>query len=531
MITTFFTSLVLNSVDRLENFKEVYSFIPESIFTNDFSVVRFIICLYFFRLIIVFINANLRCVFPQTLTYLIRRKITINAFSTPLMDIEKIRTGELVGSIALDSAKTSLFIFNFIEFSYVSMIVITYLFILAGINLKILVIGILILTPLLIIIRYVYSKITEFTSEQLKVRDSMISDFTERFHNIRFIKAMGSEDSETGVMLKMFKKYRHLEIRRFLISYLGSAVPQIILFLGVAFLLTAVLYDQGSYKLFVTLYLLPMSVIGARGFNYLNKLNDLMMQMHLNRVYSKKIFQSWQDTPHSTFRHWPKNSTGIVLSDTLNTVEFRNVSFGYNDNTIISNINFTVARGKPIIIKGESGSGKTTIGHLLRLLVKPKEGEIYFNGIKASSLNLDLIKHKIAYATQDPVLLYGSIRDNLLYGNANQISTEKINSVLKKVKADRFVANMQEGLETVINEKGSNLSGGQKQRLALARLLMRDPEILILDEITSGLDNENKMQIIRMINKLSSKIICIAISHDQTFSLKNACELNIEIIP
>lgn len=190
-----------------------------------------------------------------------------------------------------------------------------------------------------------------------------------------------------------------------------------------------------------------------------------------------------------------------------------NVDFCYNEREkVLHDVSMTFKRGQKTAIVGESGSGKTTISKLLMAFYKPQKGDITVNGNSIYSSSLFALREKIAYISQRTFLFGDTIYENLRMGNS-EITDERIKEVCKACLADEFIEKLPKGYNTVISENGANLSGGQRQRLAIARALLRSPDILIMDEATSNLDNISENGIRKAVEGLPDSITVIIIAH------------------
>lgn len=203
-----------------------------------------------------------------------------------------------------------------------------------------------------------------------------------------------------------------------------------------------------------------------------------------------------------------------LAPDSLNLpIRIENLDFRYGTRRLVlENINMTINAGEKIALVGESGSGKTTLSKLLMNFYPWEKGEIFIGDYNLKDINLEALRNRIAYISQDIFLFSGTIRENLELGNEDATMADIIEAC-NLSKADEFINNMPLRYETMLEENGANLSGGQKQRLAIARALLKKPDILIMDEATSNLDSITEKAIEKTINNLSRNITTIIIAH------------------
>ncbi len=194
-------------------------------------------------------------------------------------------------------------------------------------------------------------------------------------------------------------------------------------------------------------------------------------------------------------------------------VELNNIDFRYgNRELVLKNVSMKFPKGKKIALVGESGCGKTTLAKLMMSFYEPEKGNIIVNGTDLASCSSKSIRKHVAYISQDVFLFSDSIYNNLKMGNES-ITDDEIKEVCKLCMIDEFVKHMPLGYDTPLEENGNNLSGGQKQRIAIARALLRKPDIIIMDEATSNLDTITEESIKNTIDKISDKMTCIIIAH------------------
>ncbi len=197
------------------------------------------------------------------------------------------------------------------------------------------------------------------------------------------------------------------------------------------------------------------------------------------------------------------------------SLQIKNLSFFYPSSSeikILNNLNFEVSANSTIALVGPSGAGKTTVFQLLLRFYDPQEGEIKLDGVNIKNFSLSDLRQEFALVSQDPVIFSASAYDNILYGNINS-SKKQVIEAAKAAEIFDFFHSLPEGLDTYLGEKGMKISGGQKQRIAIARAILRNPKIFLLDEATSSLDSENERLVQLALSRLSKNRTTIVIAH------------------
>jgi ABC-type transport system involved in Fe-S cluster assembly fused permease/ATPase subunit len=213
-----------------------------------------------------------------------------------------------------------------------------------------------------------------------------------------------------------------------------------------------------------------------------------------------------------------------ILVAPITSLTFDGVYFTYdNQRNVLNNVSFNVAGGKTIAIVGPTGSGKSTISKLLYRFFDATSGKILLNDNSYNSLTTETIQKAIGVVPQDPVLFNNTLRYNIAYG-ANEASENEIWSAIEDAGLKSYVNGLSEGLETIVGERGLKISGGEKQRVAIARMLLKKPQIYIFDEATSALDVETEQKVQKNIEKISLNKTTVVISH-RLATVKNADEI------
>lgn len=210
------------------------------------------------------------------------------------------------------------------------------------------------------------------------------------------------------------------------------------------------------------------------------------------------------------------------LSGFKGAVAFKGVNFNYASRAeqVLKNINFTASPGETVALVGQSGAGKSTIASLLLQFYKPVDGQILFDGKPAKNYDLRDLRHQMGVVPQEVILFGGTIRENIAYGNP-EASQEQIIEAAQQANAMEFIGRFEDGFDTVVGERGVQLSGGQRQRIAIARAILKNPKILILDEATSSLDSESEEYIQDALEKLMKGRTSVVIAH-RLSTIKNA---------
>lgn len=206
------------------------------------------------------------------------------------------------------------------------------------------------------------------------------------------------------------------------------------------------------------------------------------------------------------------NPNGKKIETFNHAIEFKNVGFMYDDAVILKNINLTVPKGKTVALVGSSGAGKSTLADLVPRFHDASSGEILLDGINIKEYSLHSVRNLISIVTQEPILFNDTIANNIALG-MNEASPAAIEQAAKVANAHNFIVQKEEGYNTNIGDRGTKLSGGERQRMTIARAVLKNPPILILDEATSSLDTESERLVQDAINNLMTNRTSIVIAH------------------
>jgi ATP-binding cassette subfamily B protein len=206
-------------------------------------------------------------------------------------------------------------------------------------------------------------------------------------------------------------------------------------------------------------------------------------------------------------------SNARPLEDVRGQIEFRHIDFGYaSGERVLHDINLTIAAGSTVAFVGQTGSGKSTLVKLLLRFYQPDSGQVLIDGQPIDAVSLQSLRRKIGLVSQDVFLFQGTIAENIAYGSPNA-SLERVREVARAAEATEFIDRLPQGYDTVVGERGQKLSGGQRQRLSIARTLLKNPPILVLDEATSAVDNDTEAAIKRSLERVSHTCTTLVIAH------------------
>ena len=193
-------------------------------------------------------------------------------------------------------------------------------------------------------------------------------------------------------------------------------------------------------------------------------------------------------------------------------IAFNAIHFSYDEEKVINGLDLTIPKGKSVALVGSSGSGKTTIANLLARFYDPQQGTITIDGVATNTVDLHELRRLFGFVTQDAILFHDTVKNNLRIASP-KATDDELAEALAIANADSFVAELPQGIETVIGDGGNKLSGGQKQRLAIARAVLKNPPVMILDEATSALDTESEKLVQDALQKMMQNRTSLIIAH------------------
>lgn len=347
----------------------------------------------------------------------------------------------------------------------------------------------------------------ESNEAALKHAESL-SILDETLNGLRVIKAFNIEsllrNRFNGVNQELFAAKNRINRRRDLASPMSE-------FLGVL-VFVGILWFGGRLIVGKTMNLDASTFVGylAMFYNLINPVKMLSTSFsNINKGYAAitrieevlKTPVTVDDNPH-----------GKQLLNFNNKIEFRNVRFAYDDAVILDNINLTIEKGKTIALVGSSGAGKSTLADLVPRFHDVTSGEVLIDGVNIKDYSLQSVRSLMSIVTQEPILFNDSIANNIALGQTDA-TIEEIIAAAKIANAHHFIMQKEDQYDSNIGDRGSKLSGGERQRLTIARAVLKNPPILILDEATSSLDTESERLVQDAINNMMQNRTSIVIAH------------------
>lgn len=379
------------------------------------------------------------------------------------------------------------------------------------INARLTLVLIIILPIVLFVISQLMKKLKIFSKQLLECYAISNSALQESLNLIRTIKTFTQEAYQDrkynrladASLYQAIKTKRMELLMEIIVIIIAVIFVSFILYVAVRFILKGEL-TTGEFTAFFIYAIMAINSLSATVSSLGNMQHSYGAAERINDIINS-------DTEYIVYRN--NDSVGSIRF--ISSIEFTNVEFFYPTRAsimIYKNLNVVISKGSKIGVIGASGSGKTSLINMLLRLYPPTSGNILIDGIDIYNLDLYAYRSLFAYVPQEVRLFSGSIKENLIYGNKHITETELVDACIKS-QCHEFIISQPSGYDTIIGDNGITLSGGQRQRIAIARAILRNAQIFILDEITSAIDTETeKIITARMLECLSDKTI-IVLSH------------------
>ena len=426
---------------------------------------------------------------------------------SPISLFDKEKPNELVSRTASDTANISV-MFSYIIPSTIGMLYFTYTTIqeLFIYNWMLGVIQ-LVYIPIYLVLTIWYGSWQYKTNKKVQEKLSMLTQFlSELLSNMHLIKAFTNEKKEEKRGKDIVEGFYRASLIRSIIDWAETPVSGIMALIQSVIVIVSGIYlisrNIITIDIWIAYYLYVDILYGV-----LNTFVYMYLDVKRSQGSTSRIAEllDGEEEEYNGLKALEKIDEDLVFED---------VSFGYGEKKVLSNISFKIPYGKTTAIVGESGGGKTTALSLIQRFYSPDSGSIKLGNTLIKDFNLKEWRNTFSYVSQDSPLLSGTIKENIMYGVKREVSEDELIKVAKSANLLEVINTLPNGFETQVGEGGCKLSGGQRQRIAIARALLRDSEILLLDEPTANLDNQAEKAIQEAMDNLSKDRTTIVIAHD-----------------
>ena len=433
----------------------------------------------------------------------LRNKLTLHLMHQDIAYLNKMRSGELLSRVTNDLMRIQNVVSNLLPAVMIKIMLIITLSGYVIYQSPNLAFYFLIIMPLALLpLQILAKKMKKYSKRSQESTSNLTSRLTEIFNNIEVIKSSSSQNFEYERFAKENFRFFKASLKQVKINALTGPTLEVF----------------GSVAISIVIYVGALEVIHEKitTGTFFAFVAALFMLYDPIRVLSK-IHNKMQDAVAATerleelFQNYPTIVSGDKQLISVDTISLKNVELTYDGEKALEGIELIAKRGNVYALVGDSGAGKSSFINLLVRFYDPSHGQITINDIDIKSYTLESLHQKIAFVTQRIFIFQDTVLANVAYGKEENRS--KAIQALKQAQAWEFVEKLDHGVDTILDEFGTNLSGGQRQRIALARALYTNPDILILDEATSALDNKSEKAIQKSLDMLKHKMITFVVAH------------------
>lgn len=483
-------------------------------FTKLNKILLILLMLYIISFIFNYLSNFLTTKISWKYTSDLRKKVNRKMEKLPLKYFDKRSHGELLSLLTNDIDKISQNLSNVLS-DIISCIVavIGIIIMMFTINVSMTFIILLILPFSLLLSAFIANKGQKYFVKGQEELASTNSSVEELLRNHNVIKVFNAEEK---IYKEFNKKNDSLSKNTLKSNFIGSILEPVMMLIGnLNYVIIGVVGGIFVIKGRITVGNIQSFITYAKNFtNPIGNLASIMAELQGMIAASERVFNYLEEEEEKEV------SNPIKLDNVKGNIEFKNVNFGYEDNTIIKDFSAKVSSGKKIAIVGPTGSGKTTLVKLLMRFYEIKSGEILLDGVNIKDITRDDLRKNIAMVLQDTWLYKDTIMENIRYGSLDKTDDEVIKAS-KEARSHHFVQTLPNGYNMVVNEEVNNISEGEKQLLTIARAILKDPKVLILDEATSNVDTRTEQLIGKAMDTLMKGRTSFIIAH-RLSTIKNA---------
>lgn len=428
---------------------------------------------------------------------------------SPIKLYDKVKPNEMISRVSTDTAQISI-IFSYIVPAFISIIAMT-VGVIATLFTYDYRLGLAqaLFVPIYVGFYFWYGRWSYSVNRTVQSKLASLTQFlSELLVNVPLIKTFVTEKQEDKRGKKNIQSYYKASVNRGLITWiehpmtgiLGVIQSALVIGLGVW------LISNGSIEVSEWVaYFIYVDLL----YGVLATFGTLYVMLKESQGATARIAQIVE---HPEEAYQRKQS----LTDIKKDLVFDNVSFDYEDKKVLSNVNFTIPYGNVTAIVGPSGGGKTTILSLIQQFYQANPNSIKLGNIPIEDFHLKEWREAFGYVSQDSTLLSGTIKENIMYGVDRQVSEQELLEAAKKANALQFIQDTPQGFDSEVGEGGGKLSGGQRQRIAIARVILRNPQFILLDEATSSLDTRSEKIVQEAMDNLMQGRTAVVVAHDLT---------------
>ena len=463
-----------------------------------------IIAIYVIKNIGTFMQAYFTAYIGQDTIRRFREKMVANLLNLDMDFFNEFRTGELISRTTNDIDRIRSIVSSIIpELTRESVTIIGLLCVVIYQSPKLAFFALVVMPVAIYPISRLAKRMKKISKQSQEKTSDITSALSEIFTNIEIIKANNAQKYEHSRFVDENNKFFRLNLKSVKIEQLVSPLMETIGSIGVAAVIIIGGKDvidghinMGAFFSFLTALFMLYTPL-KRIVNIYNKMQDAIAASERTFFLMDKVSQ---------IKDGQKE-----LNEEINLIKFNDVRLSYGDKEVLKGINLEANKSEFIALVGSSGGGKSSLMNLLMRFYDVNGGEILINGINLKDIKIRSLRQNIGLVTQRVYIFNDTVAKNVAYGR--EFNEDAVINALKLANAYEFVSKLDNGINTILNEFGTNLSGGQRQRIAIARALYQNPQILIFDEATSALDNESEKEITKAINNLRSKKIIFVIAH------------------
>ena len=463
-----------------------------------------IIAIYVIKNIGTFMQAYFTAYIGQDTIRRFREKMVANLLNLDMDFFNEFRTGELISRTTNDIDRIRSIVSSMIpELTREFITIIGLLCVVIYQSPKLAFFALVVMPVAIYPISRLAKRMKKISKQSQEKTSDITSALSEIFTNIEIIKANNAQEYEHSRFVDENNKFFRLNLKSVKIEQLVSPLMETIGSIGVAAVIIIGGKDvidghinMGAFFSFLTALFMLYTPL-KRIVNIYNKMQDAIAASERTFFLMDKVSQ---------IKDGQKE-----LNEEINLIKFNNVRLNYGDKEVLKGINLEANKSEFIALVGSSGGGKSSLMNLLMRFYDVNGGEILINGINLKDIKIHSLRQNIGLVTQRVYIFNDTVAKNVAYGR--EFNEDAVINALKLANAYEFVSKLDNGINTILNEFGTNLSGGQRQRIAIARALYQNPQILIFDEATSALDNESEKEITKAINNLRSKKIIFVIAH------------------